>query len=808
MKKLFLCYVLTLLSHLTVGQVVSGRVLDARTRTPLPFVAVAIKNSQKGTTTNEEGYFNLALPSQKAEILISNIGYQSQTLNACCVPNEILLEEKTNNLNEVVVRFINPAQRIIDGAIRNKRLNDPEQIPSFSYEVYHKSIVSAANDSLNENKKLGKRLKNSDLFVNESFATRQFVSPNLSKEIIVGSRTSGTKSTLFSSLTPLLQQFGFYRDYIQFQGRQLQESLVYVNPLAEGTWERYEFNLRDTLVTQVGDSTFVIEFEPQKGKNFAGLKGILHVHSTDYALQYVEAQPAEKALLHFKLEQSYEKIDDRQWFPTELWAEWFLTDFKVGGQSLTFGIRSSLKNIKLNVPIAVTDFDEKSLEIRPDAVFKDDLFWKNHRSDSLSVREKNTFRYHQSLSLGQKIKQTAIINASEWFLSGAIPLSRHLDLSIQNLFDANVYEGFRPTLNVLTNENFSKFIRLDAKLGYGLRDEALKYEGRVRFNLSEKHRLRLSFLFRKDISEPANVQFFIWDFPQIPYELLRTFQIARADSLSQFKVDLSFRAFRYATFSLTFVDEFRTPTYAYTYHSPMHDPMNPLVKSFHSTEVGIGVRYAFGEQFSQIGRGAIITTPPPFTLALHVAQGYLHFPEGKMPYTKVNTRIEYNLKSPSLGETYINLSAGKTWGEVPYPYLYNGRGSRDNSVNIWVANHFQTMGVYEFTSDQYANLFVTHTFGSLLAKPSTKWFRPEVSISQGFAIGSLQNKQAHEGIELKTLEKGFLETGLMVDNLYRQRFAKLFYLGVGVGAFRRWGGNQLNNPNDNWAYRIIWNIAF
>jgi Family of unknown function (DUF5686)/CarboxypepD_reg-like domain len=808
MKIFLLCCTFTLLSFLTTGQVVSGQVLDARTRMALPFVAISIKNTPKGTSSNAEGYFSLTVPSKETELLISNIGYQSQTLNACCVPTEILLEEKTSQLNEVTVRFINPAQRIIEGAIKNKSIHDPEQIASFSYEVYHKSVVSADQDSLDENKKLGKRLKNSDLFVTESFANRKFVRPNLSKEIIVGSRTSGTRSTFFSSLTPLLQQFGFYRDFIQFQGRQLQESLIYVNPIAEGTWRRYEFSLVDTLIAQPGDSTFVIEFVPQKGKNFAGLKGALHIHSGDYALQYVEAQPAEKALLHFRLEQSYEKVEDKQWFPTELFAEWLLTDFKVGGQSLHFSIRSSLKNIQLNTPIAVTDFDEKSLEISSDAVFKDENFWATHRADSLSVREKNTFRYHQSLSVGQKFKQTALINASEWFLSGAIPLSRQLDLSIQNLFDANVYEGLRPTLNVLTNDNFSKFIRLDAKAGYGFRDQAFKYEARVRFNLNEKRRLRLSFLLRRDISEPANVQFFIWDFPQIPYELLRTFQIARADSLSQFKAELSFRAFRYATFSFTFLDEIRTPTYKYTYHSPMHDPMNLLVRSFRSTEVGIGVRYAFGEQFSQIGRGAIITTPPPFTLALHLAQGFLHFPEGKKPYTKINTRIEYNLKSASLGETYFNLSAGKTWGDVPYPYLYNGRGSRDNALNIWVANHFQTMGLYEFTSDQYANLFITHSFGNLLAKTQTKWFRPELSLSQGIAIGSLQNKQNHEGIELKNLENGFLETGLMIDNLYRQRFAKLFYLGVGVGAFRRWGANQLSNQSENWAYRIVWNVAF
>jgi hypothetical protein len=63
-------------------------------------------------------------------------------------------------------------------------------------------------------------------------------------------------------------------------------------------------------------------------------------------------------------------------------------------------------------------------------------------------------------------------------------------------------------------------------------------------------------------------------------------------------------------------------------------------------------------------------------------------------------------------------------------------------------------------------------------------------------------------MDFKGLEKGYLETGLMVDNLICKRFAKLFYLGAGVGAFRRWGANELPNSSDNWTYRLVWNVAF
>ena len=810
MKQFILLFILFHISVSLQAQVITGQVYDARTKEPLPFVSISIKNTTKGIISKEDGSFSISVNNKDTELIFSSIGYFPKVLKASKV-REIYLEEKQNQLNEVTVHFINPAHRIIDAAIKNKPFNDPENYPSFKYEVYHKSIVTADVDSLNPNKKLGKILQDNDLFVNESYATRQFIRPNLSKEIVTASRTSGTKSTLFTSLTPLLQQFGFYRDFIQFQGRQISEQLIYVNPLAKGATNRYDFDLIDTLINEPNDSTFVIEFTPQKGSNFEGLKGVLHIHSGDFALQYVEAEPAEKFLLHFKLEQIYERVgEEGKWFPTDLSAEWLLSEFKVGGQSLRFNIRSSIKNIEIDVPILASYFDENALEIKTDAVYQDENFWKIHRSDSLSIREKNTFLYHKSMSLAKKFKQNAILNASEWFVSGMIPLSKHLDLSIQNLFDANVYEGIRPTFNVLTNENFSKFIRLDAKLGYGFNDQAFKYEGRIRFNLSEKLRMRLSLQYRSDISEPGNVQFFIWNSPQIPYELIRTFQIAKADSLQQIKAELNFRVLKYATVSVSFTDEYRNPTYKYKYHNPMHDPASPMMDDFHTTEIGVGIRYAFGEQFSQVGRGSIITTLPSPTFALHLAQGILYFPEGKTYYTKLNARVEYTLNTPNFGQTFLNLTAGKTWGEVPYPYLYNGRGGKADDGNlIWVANHFNTMGLYEFTSDQYTNLFITHSFGSLLSKPKTKWFRPDVSVFQGVAFGNFSNNNnAHEGIDFKTLDKGYFESGLMVDNLYRKRLLKLFYVGAGIGVFKRWGANELSNNQDNWAYRLVWNVRF
>jgi Family of unknown function (DUF5686)/CarboxypepD_reg-like domain len=809
MKKIYLIILFLISVSKTYSQEISGQVFDAKTKEILPFASIVVKNTNNGVYTDEFGRFSLNQRTKDNLLVVSCLGYITQYLKASDA-KEIYLIPKINQLNEVVVRFVNPAHKIIQNAIANKAQNDPENWPFFQYKVYHKSIISADIDSLNINKKLGETLKNNDLYVNESVGLRKYLQPKLSKEVIVGSKTSGTKSTLFSSLTPMLQQFGFYRDFITFQGRGIQEMVNFESPLSAGSIKRYDFNLVDTLVNNDIDSTFIIEFEPNKNSNFEGLRGVIYLNSATYALEYVEAEPANAGSLHFKLVQNYTQIpNSKKWFPTELSAEWLLNDFKIGGQKLRYIINSKISEINIDMPILATEFDENSLIINQDAAYQSESFWQKNRPDSLSLRDKNTYSYQKNLPQGKRFLHNIVLNASEWYTSGMIPLSKKLDLSIQNLFDANIYEGFRPTLNILTNDIFSKFIKIDGKLGYGFTDKALKYEGRVRFTLNEKYKVKLGISYRNDISEPGNIQYFIWNSPQIPYELIRTYQIARADSLSQWKAELNFRPMKHSTVSIALVDEYRNPTYNYKFHNPMHDPRNEMMNRFHNQEVSIGFRYAFGEQFSQVGRGSILTSVPSPTILVNLINGQLCYPEGKVGYTKLNTKLEYNIKTPGFGDTFINVSAGKIWGNVPYPFLYNGRGGKAENGNlIWVANHFNTMCLYEFVGDQYANLFLTHSFRQLLFKPKSNWFQPDVSVFQGIAFGSLSNQMYHEGLTYKTLEKGYFESGLMIDNLYRQKLLKLLHIGAGIGVFNRWGSNKLLNSNENWAYRLVWNVKF
>jgi len=90
-------------------------------------------------------------------------------------------------------------------------------------------------------------------------------------------------------------------------------------------------------------------------------------------------------------------------------------------------------------------------------------------------------------------------------------------------------------------------------------------------------------------------------------------------------------------------------------------------------------------------------------------------------------------------------------------------------------NSFATMSMNEFLSDRYVSLFFTHHFGKLLFH--IKKFRPEFAIASNIGFGTLSNSSHHYNIEIKTMEKGFFESGLMLENLLNATYYKL---GAGI----------------------------
>ncbi len=100
-----LLFLFLLLPFSLLAQSLSGVVVDKKSNQPLPGVNVVVQGANQSTTTDFDGKFKLAGLKNGDKVVLSFIGYESQTLNYTGQKEVgISLDESANQLQEVVVQ--------------------------------------------------------------------------------------------------------------------------------------------------------------------------------------------------------------------------------------------------------------------------------------------------------------------------------------------------------------------------------------------------------------------------------------------------------------------------------------------------------------------------------------------------------------------------------------------------------------------------------------------------------------------------------------------------------------------------------
>ena len=795
---------------------IQGWVRDSVTAQPLALAAVGIPNTVVGTLTDSAGRFSLSVPVSAQWLQISYIGYRTRQVPVD-YKQPIDLQHTAADLDEVVIRpGRNPADVLIERVIEQKPLNDPERWPFLSLRQYQKMTLAPLSDSTNSvltqqrstgkptalRRLLGKGLDQSDLFISESISALTYRLPGQWHERVEAFRASGTNSNLLAGMLPDIQLFSVYGDFLRLK---LNEVRTFVGPLSPNSPRRYAFTLRDTLVVDT-DTLYVIDYKARPGATFEAVRGTLHIHAQDYALTYATVTPDDSALvLRFQTEMHYTRLPgSRRWAPSFTRTHWvWQVASNLFGQPIGLQLQTWYTAHDFSAQPAITYLLAREIDER--AGQHNDAYWDAQRTQPLSARDQRTYQRFRELPALKRVAIAGAFKVTEARIGGIVSLGP-LDLPLVYVLGGNLYEGARLGVGLQTSRRFSKYVRLDGFGAYGLRDRATKWGAGLLVRSDPNERFRLRATYKHDVWEPGNVEFFRDKLPLIPYESIRNFLVSRADSLRQFRAELAWRPYRFGQIFLTYLAEDRQTTYGYQFMSRYSDNMMPTTR-FAIREASVGARFAIGETFRQVGQGQAVQQQSRLTLMAHLAHGRL-LGSSDGPYTKANLLIEVRQPVRGLGETILNLSVGKVWGDLPLPYLIHARGSRNPLTPLWIANHFQTVTPYEFLSDQYVHGFLTHSFGTLLARPKTAWFRPEVAVLHSFAWGSLAHPDHHKGVAIKTLEAGLQESGITIDNLLRVRLARAAYVGAGGGYFYRWGANRLPNPADNGVWRLVWNVSF
>ena len=727
----FIFYVLLPVFAIAQETVVKGKVTDASSGDPIPFVNVLFKGTNIGVTTDFDGNYLLKSTSPTDTILVSYVGYKPRkkkiTKGITQVQN-FQLDEDITSLQEVVVNAgENPAYEILRRVVRNKNKNDKRRLSAYEYDTYTK--IEAAVDNMTEKfrekkliKKISQVLDSVDriagedgkpilpIFISESVSKLYFRdNPQLKYENILKSKIhglgveDGTMVTQFVGSS--FQEYNFYQNWLNIVSKD------FVSPIADGWKLYYEYDLTDSLY--VGDHyCYRLDFFPKSPQDLA-FTGTVWITKKDYAIKQIDATVGKQANLNFiekiKIQQELEPTSDGAWLPVKNRVLIDVGELTNTSAGMLAKFYTSNKNFVVNKPYEPS-FYSKPIVMEEDArMFEEEEYWDTLRHEPLSETEKSVYKMIDTLVNIPVVRTyTEIINilVNGYLDAGKVYLGPYV-----SMVGVNTLEGFRIQAGLKTSIDFSKKWVLGGQLGYGFKDEQIKYSAFVQRILSKEKWTTLTFRTRSDISRVG------LDDESLSDNLLilaaqRWGNFRKGYYFKESKVNFQremFRgfsqrvAFRYSTFR---------PAFDFYYLQEQNEPTS-VASNYETAEIILESRYAKDEIFIQNDneRFSMGTSKWPI-ITLRYTQGIKGVIDSDFDYSKLRLTVSKEIRMGMLGSGYATLTGEKVFGVLPYPLLNPHIG---NQTPFYTSVTYNLMNYSEFVSDQYASLqYQQHFEGFLL----------------------------------------------------------------------------------------------
>ena len=830
MRKFFLFLTFVLFLNNSFGQGLSGKVTNSQNGNPLAFVNILFDHSGRGISCDIDGQFEIKSLKGIDNLRFTYVGFYDTIIPVSSIHTDFLklkMRPKSYHLTEVkIFPGENPAHRIIRLCVKNRKLNNPEKLTSFSYKAYHKMVFTAKSTAEHQADSVVKGrnsifigvssqesqsikdssvqveedsteweenfFKSQHLFMMESVTERKYKRPDKNYEKVIGTRVSGLKDPFFAMVATQFQSFSFYKAEINVLDKN------YINPISPGSLNKYFFLIEDTLYNN-DDSVFVISFRPFKGKNFDGLRGVLYINTNKYAIQNVIAEPADTiGSLSVKIQQKYELIQGKYWFPTQLNTDIAFNTIMLNDQALVGIGKSYLKDIKVEIPMKGVRFSNVVLDIDRKASKQDSTFWEANRVMQLDSLEQKTYQVIDSIGDAEHLDEKLWVLRT--LANGYIPWGP-INMEIDKFFQYNQFEGFRLGLSLKTNEKVSRWFQLGGYGAYGFRDYHWKYGGSIDFTLYRPSDAHLSIKYQHDVAESAAQESFTKS-SFYNTDLYRNFLIEKMNYVDILNVELRFHALNNFNWKLGYNYFEKSRTIESSILPPAQNP-GFGVKSFFQ-EAYIETRFAYKEK---IVRNPIyqfsLGTKYPILNIRYTHGRYVNAGDQSVnpDYNRIDAQLTKSFFIRYLGKSSFTLRGGmiNTDKNMPWYQLYNGRGSYA-SFYLESPNSFGTMHMNEFLSDRYVSVFYRHDFGTLLF--GDKRFVPHPEFISSFIIGSLDANSNYQNIGYKTLEKGYFESGIMLNSILNSGFTT-----IGVGFLYRYGPYAYIDEWDNFAFKFSMQFA-
>lgn len=494
MKTLFFLSILFFYHSVSFTQndfFVRGNVADADNNLPLSFANIRVSKTSLGTSANQEGKYELKLPEGNYSLIVSYIGFVSDTvfLKLDADKNDVnfTLYQTNVDLPEIVILpGENPALEIIRKAIfkkneRNLKLTD------YEFESYTKGLVKSQNEISAGNNSVGigigtdsSKLKITGILENQSKGF--FKKPNDFKEVIIARKQSSNFPASINILTGGRFIQNFYDDDVNFFGRDLP------GPLSDNALDYYYFYIQNTLAID-DRRVFQIYMSPDN-KSDPGFEGNIFITDSTFDLIKVDMQLNRAANTGgifdtINIFQQFSSFDESVYMPVDY--RLFISANLMGLAKFGFEMNTILYNYKINSSISDDIFNKAIITVLPEADDKDSTYWQSAQTIPNTTEEQLAY---------ERIDSIKNVPTSFWddfsIFSTKTNISENASISAPlGMYHFNRIEGHALDYGLWLYELNNRRLSSSVNVSYGFSDKKFKWNFDSRYLLGNYRTISL-----------------------------------------------------------------------------------------------------------------------------------------------------------------------------------------------------------------------------------------------------------------------------------------------------------------------------
>lgn len=805
---------------------IQGAIVDATTGRGLSYAQIYTKDTFLFADAN--GYFSIPHHTETFDFSVKHELYLTKQLTAqnskwyYRIPM-MLKDTMHRDVEYHKLRGKKIAEAVLLFAPKN---NIFSKYPRLQFDTYNTLRISAIADSIDDsidtiprkifpwgNKKIDstsykyKQLLNQQhLFQWEKVATTRH-QHYYKKENIKGIRMSGFRTPIYEILAFDLQSQNLYAPKYDLLENK------YVNPISSQGINDYDFTIVGNNEIN-GHKLVYLYFKNKRRVNRNGLEGVLAIDANTFAI--TEAHLRVQHLLDKTSIHTYQyNTSDSLWYPKKQFfkIEKGRSDdpIKIFGGTIEFkGLVDDYGYIHKKTPTDFTYiesetyfshfFDEyknkirrKSavIDIQSNAIDRSDFFWNQYRPEPLDERSKRTFSDEEGFIFKEHIEGKLLFGRK--IINGYAPVGFY-DIGLKSILSFNNFEGFRIGIGGKTNERISKRFRLKNYIAYGTKDGKLKYNADFALRISDYTHTWIGIFYTDDVSEIANHRFLTKKENFKLYDP-RPINVSTFYNHKSHGLYVTSKVIPYSDAQLQLHKNQIHPLFNYAFSHKG----NPLTQ-YDLTSATASLSWHPYSTFMLTPDGTIEIDKGFPKINLQISQTIPKFAGNDLVFFKGDLMAEFEKKHLNGNKTSLVIQAGTSVGDIPLTHLYNtspnnlDRGQLFKRITFSGKNSFETMYFNEFFSSTYSMFHLKYGFKRITILPK---FKPNVVLVSRGAWGTMSDIELHQGISFKTLEHGYLESGVELNQLF---------MGFGLAGFYRYGPNQLPQFKDNIAVKISFQL--